>query len=284
MLSRIHFFLLLTALLFSFTFISSAHSRGIKGYFDKDPIPDKTAYLTFDDGPNEWTEEILDILKAENVKATFFICAYWNNKSSPGKDSFRKYREVLIRMIDEGHIIANHTFEHRALTGLSAEAAKRQFSRNQELLNQALGEKSPVMTIIRPPLGYPWHKSVPLNEQKRLSAILAQTGIVAMWTKDFDTTDSWDWARGEWYRKSSMVNESAPEFKEKMKRIYSRTVERADSAGMVILMHDTHNTTLRILPDLIKGLKAKGYTFATMEDYIVWRYGRSSSELMKGVK
>jgi peptidoglycan/xylan/chitin deacetylase (PgdA/CDA1 family) len=105
-----------------------------------------------------------------------------------------------------------------------------------------------------------------------------------MWSKELDSSDSWDWVKGEWYRKSSMVDETTPEFKEKMKKIYSRTAGRADSAGMVILMHDTHNTTLRILPDLIKGLKAKGYSFATMEDYVIWRYSRSSSELMKGIK
>ena len=54
-----------------------------KGYYAGDPLPAKTAYLTFDDGPGAWTAAVLDTLKEEDVKATFFVCSHANDKYKP---------------------------------------------------------------------------------------------------------------------------------------------------------------------------------------------------------
>lgn len=62
------------------------------GCYNDDPIPEKTAYLTFDDGPSDWTAAILDILKKDEVKATFFICGDWAPKSDRVNNYFKKYR------------------------------------------------------------------------------------------------------------------------------------------------------------------------------------------------
>jgi peptidoglycan/xylan/chitin deacetylase (PgdA/CDA1 family) len=251
-----------------------------KGYYNRGPLPEKTVYLTFDDGPAEWTDGILDVLKKGNVKATFFVSAYWNDRGRKGNRKFRKYSKTLIRMKQEGHIIANHTADHRILNRLTPEEIRDQFRRNQELLNDAMGKDAPVMTILRPPLGYPWYKNTPHSTRISVGKTVAEIGIVALWTKEFDSSDSWKWVEGEWYRNSRRIDETNPEFISKMHRIYERTVTRANGRGMVVLMHETHNTTLRILPAVIQGLKAKGYRFATIEEFVTWRYGKSSRKLI----
>jgi len=212
---------------------------------------------------------------------TFFISAYWNDRSKKGNRKFRKYSKTLIRMKREGHAIANHTADHRILNRLTPDEIKEEFARNQRLLEEVMGKDAPVMTILRPPLGYPWYRNTPQSEKIRIGKILAETGVVALWTKEYDSSDSWNWAEGEWYRTGKRVDETNPDFIAKMHRIYERTVSRANGRGMVVLMHDTHNTTWRILPAVIRGLKAKGYRFATMEEYAVWRYGKSSRELIR---
>src|ERR1700744_6640165 len=58
--------------------------------------------LTFDDGPNAHTDEVLDVLKKYNVKATFFIVG----------DMAHKHPATLKRIADEGHLLANHTADH----------------------------------------------------------------------------------------------------------------------------------------------------------------------------
>src|SRR5580765_718578 len=70
---------------------------------------DKKAYLTFDDGPNSnYTPKILDILKENNIKATFFVCGK-NVKKNP---------EILKRIADEGHLIGNHSYSHSLLKSI----------------------------------------------------------------------------------------------------------------------------------------------------------------------
>jgi len=122
-----------------------------KGYYNGDQLPEKTAYITFDDGPSEWTDSILDTLKKENVKATFFICAYWNYKKITGPGSFQKFNGALTRMVKDGHVLGNHTFAHKSIPALSPDKIRKQFSYNQTLLDQALGDNSPHMTILRMP-------------------------------------------------------------------------------------------------------------------------------------
>lgn len=250
------------------------------GFYDGDPIPDQIAYFTFDDGPAEWTGDILDILKEENIKATFFICAFWNNKKMSGKSAFQRYKGSLQRTVREGHILANHTVGHKVLSKLSGQEIEWQFKHNQKLLNKTLGSEAPLMTILRLPLGRPWSNRTSLTTKKHVGSIVRKTGIVAMWSKEFDSTDSWDWAKGEWYRESGRIDESHPLFIEKKRRIFDRIVSRADGRGMIILMHDTHSTTKSVLGSIIKELKKRGYRFGTMEDYVVWRYGKSSRELL----
>jgi peptidoglycan/xylan/chitin deacetylase (PgdA/CDA1 family) len=251
-----------------------------KGYYSGDHLPANTAYLTFDDGPSDWTEGILDTLREEKVKATFFICAYWNIRNIRAKNSFQIHKHALQRAVREGHVLGNHTAGHRVLSGLSPETIQNQFKHNQYYLDQVLGSESPFMTIFRPPLGLPWKKSIPLKKKAHVGGVIRKIGILSLWTRECDSSDSWDWARGEWYRKCPRINGNTESFLKKKERIYNRIISNADGRGMVILLHDTHLVSKEVLPSIIKELKNRGYVFRTMEDFVVWKYGKPSRELL----
>lgn len=252
-----------------------------KGYYNGSTLPEKTVYLTFDDGPGEWTEEILNILKKKNVKATFFICAYWGDPKMKRPSSFHRHKAQLQRMVNEGHVIGNHTSGHRVFTGLSQYTLTRQLGHNQEILNNVLGAGAPLMTIIRPPLGLPWSGKSSKIKKEAVGRVIRKIGIVSMWTKKFNSSDSNDWARGEWYKPGRRIDEKNPSFIKKMNRIYNKTAVNANGEGMVVLMHDTHLATVDVLSSVITGLKKKGYKFATMEDFVKWKYGMGSRELIQ---
>ena len=200
-----------------------------------------------------------------------------------GQSNFQKQENSLRRMVKEGHVIGNHTSGHRVLPFLSSRTILYQFNSNQCFLEEVLGNDTPVMTIIRPPLGSPWSRKTSADKRKSVGNIVRKIGIVAMWTKDFDSTDSWNWARGEWFRSSPRLDENNPSYVHKMEKIYSRIAAKADGTGMVILMHDTHPTSRDVLDSIIIELKRKGYRFCTMEDFVLWKYGKSSKALL-GIK
>lgn len=250
------------------------------GYYSGDELPAGTAYITFDDGPADWTGDILDTLKRENVRATFFVCARWNYGVRQG-DSFTKYRAVLARMRDEGHVIGNHTAGHRVLSRMPAHRIEQELVYNQDMLDRALGDKTVTMTIFRPPLGSPWLGKSTVAEKARVARIISGYSLVVLWTYRADSTDSWDWVEGEWYRECGRVDTGTVQFQAKKKRILERVLSCADGRGMVILCHDTHNTTAGVLPDIITGLKSRGYVFRTMEEYFVWKYGMDSREILE---
>jgi peptidoglycan-N-acetylglucosamine deacetylase len=94
-----------------------------------------TVVLTFDDGPHpQYTDEILDILKREGVKATFFLTGVQSSK----------YPDIVRRIANEGHEIGNHTFSHPDLTKLSDSLVRLEITSTQRLI-QVLTGKLPVL-------------------------------------------------------------------------------------------------------------------------------------------
>ncbi len=250
------------------------------GFYKDDPLPDKTAYLTFDDGPSEWTGDILDTLKAEGIHGTFFICADWSPRSDRINNNFIRFKDVLLRMIKERHVIGNHTIDHRDLARLSPDQIERQIDENQYILNRELGLMAPQMTLLRPPFGSPWYSGTSDIIRAKVGNKVKTRGLVMMWSRYSDSGDSVDWISGDWYRESPRVNINNAEFQRRMYEIYSRVINRADGLGIVILFHDTHLTTKTVLPKIIAKLKTMGYTFGTMEDYAKWRWGKNSAEIL----
>lgn len=101
---------------------------------------EKKIALTFDDGPHpKKTEEILNILKKYDVKATFFVIGV----------NVKNYPKTMEKIINEGHEIGNHTYSHRKLKGIGKEEIKKEINKTEEILTK-IGNKS---YLIRPPCG-----------------------------------------------------------------------------------------------------------------------------------
>lgn len=111
--------------------------------YDKKEIENesKSISLTFDDGPDpEWTEKILDVLKEENVKATFYLLG----------ERAAEYPEITKRIVDEGHEVGSHFMTHKSLVTLKDDEVENEFYDSMFNIYHATGE---VPTSVRPPYG-----------------------------------------------------------------------------------------------------------------------------------
>jgi peptidoglycan/xylan/chitin deacetylase (PgdA/CDA1 family) len=104
--------------------------------------------LTFDDGPYIYTTELLDLLKSNNVRATFFVVG---NNGGKGhiNDPSTGYIPIIQRMIADGHQVASHTWSHQDLTAITPDQRRAQIVNNEIALNSILGV---IPTYFRPPL------------------------------------------------------------------------------------------------------------------------------------
>jgi peptidoglycan-N-acetylglucosamine deacetylase len=181
--------------------------------------------MTFDDGPSaELTPKLLDMLRERGIKATFFVVGR----------NVEEYPDIVRRMANEGHEVANHSWSHPALTKLGAESFRKQIENTNEAIAKATG-KRPV--LMRPPYGA---TSALLN--RRLSE---QFGLkVILWS-----VDPLDWK----YRNSN--------------RVYSSIIQNTQP-GSIILTHDIHATTVAAMPATLDTLLSKGYKFVTVSELI----------------
>jgi len=102
---------------------------------------ERVVYLTFDDGPNEpFTSQILDILKRQDVKATFFVCG----KNAEGQGA------ILQRIVNDGHNIGNHSYNHSALACFTGLGMSKEIEDTQNLIQKYTGVKT---YFYRPPWG-----------------------------------------------------------------------------------------------------------------------------------
>lgn len=102
--------------------------------------------LTYDDGPTDHTEELLDVLKNANVRATFFISGNSNGKGAI--DTTERWIKVITRIVEEGHQVASHTWTHPDMDEIDSETRKDEMIKNERALSNILG-KYP--TYMRPP-------------------------------------------------------------------------------------------------------------------------------------
>lgn len=212
----------------------------------KDNISDtkKIAYLTFDDGPSKNTELILDILKDNDVHATFFII-------SPYIDPHIKF---VKRAYAEGNAIGNHTADHEFQYVYTCEEAFfKSFNKQQDFIKDVTGNDC---TIFRFPGGS--HNTIVRNSRgkdftKNLTYKLNEIGVnVYDWN-----VDSGD-AKGNNIPASTLIQNVSREIKDK---------DGNYKNPAIILMHDcmTKNTTVEALPGIIKVLKDAGYEFGILK-------------------
>jgi peptidoglycan-N-acetylmuramic acid deacetylase len=187
---------------------------------------DKVLYLTFDAGfDNGYHEKILDVLKKQNIPATFFV-----------DGNFVKTKPDLVnRIISEGHILGNHSLNHPDMTKKTEfEDFKKQITGWEELVKTATGGKEG-SKFFRPPMG-------------KFSELSLQ------YTKELGyRTVFWSFAYADWEQDKQPEAEYA-------KRIIKARVHN----GCVMLLHSTSRTNAVILDDLLTELKSEGYRFDTL--------------------
>jgi len=195
---------------------------------------EKLVALTFDDGPHPiFTNELLDIFKEKGIKATFFVT---------GKH-IKKYKEIINRIIIEGHELGNHSYSHKNLIFKKSSTIKQEIQKTDDLLRE-LGVKGEI--LFRPPFG-----RILFNA---LIAIASLKKKVIMWnvpTKDYKENDS------------DMI----------LSRIYKRL-----KPGSIIVLHDSgidrnakkidRKSTIVAVRKLIIELPERGYSFKTVSELI----------------
>ena len=193
----------------------------------------KIAYLTFDDGPSPVTESILDTLKEEKVKATFFVLG--SNVS--GRE------EIVKRMYDEGHYIANHGYSHvYSQIYSSPQSVLDEYNECNEKVREAIGNPEYNSHLFRFPGGLPGGKYAGLKQEAK--ELLNENNIVNI---------DWNTLNGD-----AETNDLTSEFE--LQRL-SETVGEKNS--IVVLMHDAafKKVTADTLPQIIAALREKGYEF-----------------------
>lgn len=186
----------------------------------------KKVYLTFDEGYEAGnTEKILEVLKQNNVPAAFFITAHYVNTSS----------ELVQKMIDGGHIIGNHTVNHKSMPSLNEEEIKKEVMNLHEVIYNKFGYE---MKYIRPPKGEYSEKTVDYCNK------LGYTTV--MWSFAYDDWDENKQGREEYAKKKILDN------------IHN---------GAVILLHGNSKDNTNVLDYCIKEIKSMGYEFATLDQF-----------------
>ncbi|WP_335935670.1 polysaccharide deacetylase family protein [Streptomyces sp. PTD5-9] len=133
----------------------------------------KCIALTFDAGPGEDTEHLLDVLKEKKVHATFFLL---------GKNHVKKYPDTVRRLAAEGHEVGNHTWTHRILTDREPAEIRAELEKTQDAIAEITGKKPRLM---RPPQGRTDETVSKISKELGLSEVLWSATA-----KDYSTTDS----------------------------------------------------------------------------------------------
>ncbi|UED71101.1 exo-beta-N-acetylmuramidase NamZ domain-containing protein [Brevibacillus sp. HD3.3A] len=203
---------------------------------------DKIAYLTFDDGPSPVTPQILDTLKKNQVKATFFIVG----RNVPGHEA------ILKRIVAEGHAIGGHTYSHDyKIVYKSMEAFFADLEKGNQLIEKATGVK-PV--LFRYPGGSTNTVSLKYQDTKRYSKQApVMNAIKAEANKRGYTFIDWNVTNGDARSNKYTAQQALANVKAQVKA----------QKEIVVLMHDasTKTPTAQALPEVIAFLKAKGYRF-----------------------
>ncbi|EHK2440649.1 polysaccharide deacetylase [Clostridium perfringens] len=206
----------------------------------------KYVFLTFDDGPSNSTEKILNTLKEKDVHATFFVLG-----SSIEKDS--KRQEYLKEELKSGNAIANHSYSHdfkKLYPGnkLNIDSFMNELNKTNDIMKSILGEEFDCK-VLRMPGGYGTRKYYKDPSLKEFDNILQENGIINV---DWNALDG-D-AEGKPYSTEKMLN-------------YVKKTSKGKN-HVVILMHDAagKEKTVEILPQIIDYYKNEGYEFKVIKN------------------
>ena len=187
----------------------------------------KVIYLTFDCGyENGYTEKILDALKKHQAPAAFFVVG----------NMIETAPDIICRMVEEGHIVGNHTYHHPDMSAISEQAAfQKELDDLAALFQETTGQELP--KFYRPPQGKYSEENL-----KQAQALGYKTIL-------------WSLAYVDWYVDDQPTAEQA----------YAKLLPRIHD-GAIVLLHSTSKTNADILDDLLTKWEDKGYTFASLYD------------------
>ena len=186
----------------------------------------KVVYLTFDAGyENGNVEKILDTLKEKNVPGAFFILSHFLT-ANPG---------LIERMIDEGHLVCNHTARHRNMAKATDREMRRELTDLETLFRDRTGCE--IAKYYRPPEGsFNWNNL----------AVAKELGYATVF---------WSFAYADW------DNQRQPSAEAALQKIRENL-----HPGAVLLLHPTSDTNAKIMPELIDELASAGYRFGTLDE------------------
>jgi peptidoglycan/xylan/chitin deacetylase (PgdA/CDA1 family) len=199
--------------------------------------------MTFDDGPSASTIRVLDALKRAKVKdATFFVQGV----------NVKKHPQIVRRIVEDGHTLGNHSYNHPLLDDLSGKRIVRQLRMCQDAVNDALGEEY-VLTQMRPPYGS--------CDERVLTILQALNLEVLLWQVDS--------------RDFRAANQLDPD------SIVHNVVEKAVRFGHggLILFHDTHATTADIMPIILQRLASNGMKYTSAKKLLDRKYSTKNHAL-----
>ena len=191
---------------------------------------EKVLYLTFDAGyENGCTEQVLDTLKKHQVRAAFFLVGNYIEGNA----------DLVRRMVEEGHIVGNHTMHHYDMSKLSQkETFSRELTDLEELFRQTTGKELP--KFYRPPQGVYSQDNLKMAKELGYKTVF------------------WSLAYVDW------LNDKQPTREEAFRKLLPRTHN-----GAVVLLHSTSKTNAEILDDLLTQWENLGYRFGTLEELFV---------------
>lgn len=188
--------------------------------------------LTFDDGPvSPFTEQILDILRARKVPATFFVC---------GKN-VERFPQILRRIQAEGHTIGNHTYSHEFPYFRSRRKFAAEIDRTQEAIAKVTGQQ-PV--IFRPPYGARWIGFYPVLRERELRLV------------------NWSDTGYDWLEKSDIVRRTLKDLGPGS-IILLHDGRRADPPETI-----DRSRTVSALPAIIDAARDAGLTFVPLTEFL----------------
>ena len=187
-----------------------------------------TVYLTFDCGyENGNTAAILDALKNHDVKATFFVTGHFLETET----------ELVQRMVNEGHAVANHTYNHPDITKLDEATFREELDSIQRKFEELTGSK--LSMYFRPPEGKCYTQTLKWSKQMGYATIL------------------WSVAHVDWY------TDNQPDPDESIQRLTDRI-----HSGAIVLLHNTSQTNATILDALITTWEDMGYTIQPLSHLV----------------
>ena len=187
---------------------------------------EKVLYLTFDAGyENGYTASILDTLQKHNVKAAFFLVGNYLQKNG----------DLVRRMVEEGHIVGNHTMTHPDMSAITDKAAfEKELAGPEALFQELTGKEMP--RFYRPPRGVYSEENLKMAQELGYHTVF------------------WSLAYKDW------ENDKQPTAEYALGKLIPRTHN-----GAVILLHSTSKTNAQVLDELLTQWENLGYHFETID-------------------